>query len=449
MKKISAILLAILMLSAMGCQPTPEAEIVVSKDGKLERILENAPVVTTRYDFPENAKRLFEATDKLTVDIDAAVEIPEVDSYPAYSVDFAPFSAEQANSLIKTLFGDTPVYIKNGIRTSTEIEAEIINLKWVISEIATGNQGGDVDELAEIIADLEAELASSPDSSSDALYDGTMCTDEEGSYLMVYGNLGKEQDATLTIRNYDTTKSALMLFKNGNEYWADGAMNEQAEGVSLTPDGAIEMVSQWLDSAGMDAVYPIFCRVGSVYQSGDIKGSEGYVVICERKIFEIPFTYNLSTTIGGTINSIPDYTQQFNKEKLTFTVDDTGITTIKWENPFSYTVKNENVPLLSFEEMLTHFTQGIKFKYAWIDDGTNSEGTVDAASINVSNIKLGLTVVPEKDNVGRFMLIPAWDFFGTETTYRDGSAGSSAYFDRSFITINAIDGSIIDRNLDY
>ena len=119
------------------------------------------------------------------------------------------------------------------------------------------------------------------------------------------------------------------------------------------------------------------------------------------------------------------------------------------ETPFSYTVKNENVPLLSFEEMLTHFTQGIKFKYAWIDDGTNSEGTVDAASINVSNIKLGLTVVPEKDNVGRFMLIPAWDFFGTETTYRDGSAGSSAYFDRSFITINAIDGSIIDRNLGY
>ena len=132
-KRIAILLITIIAIGAAACQTTPEAEIVVSKDGELERILENAPVVTARYDFPENAKRLFEATDKLTVDIDAAVEIPEADSYPAYSVDFAPFSAEQANSLIKTLFGDTPVYIKNGIRTSAEIEAEIINLKWVMS----------------------------------------------------------------------------------------------------------------------------------------------------------------------------------------------------------------------------------------------------------------------------------------------------------------------------
>lgn len=444
-RTICVVFTVVIMLSIMGCQKTPEKEVVVSKDGKLEEIVESLPIEETiAYTFPQNHSALYEATDKLSVDIDASIQVPANGMFPVYAVTFSPFSEEQASALIDALYGDATVYKEAALRSKAEIEAEIINFKRIVAEVSAGNRDGDLTELEKLIAGLEAELAAAPDSTSEMIYDGTMSSDSEGSFLKVYGNIGKAQDATLEIRNYETSNSAIMLFTNGNEYWVDGEINEQADGLSSSPDDALEVTSQWLEKLGMSDFRPIYCRVGSTYQSGDIKGSEGYVIVCERHIEDMPITYNLSTNGGSSVDDMPDFSKQFNKEKLTFTVDDTGVTTIKWENPISYAVKNENVPLINFEDMLDYLLQGVKYKYAWMGDPNHVEGMADAVIINISQIKLGLAVVPEKDNIGNYMLVPAWDFFGTESSHRGDNADVVRYDDRSFVTINAIDGSIIE-----
>ena len=441
-KFVLFVLLGLMLFTA--CQKTPEQEIVVAKDGKLEQIVMSTPATAIEYTFPQAYKAYHEITDKLSIDIDANVIRPDGSMYPVYTVEYSPFTAEQVNSLIDAIYGDVLVYKQSALRNKEDIEAEIINLKKIAAEVAAGNQQGDLGALEEMIHTLESEWSAAPDLASDTLYDGTMNDDAEGSYLKVYGKLGKEQDATLEIRNYDDSKSAILLFTNGKEYWADGKVNGQAEGLFCTATDAIEQTSQWLKRLGMDDFAPVFCRVGSAYQSGDMKGSEGYVVVCERYIERMPVTYNLNSGTGSSINNTPDFSQRFNKEKLTFTVDDTGITTIKWENPIRYTVKNQNVPLASFEDMLDHLLQDIKYKFAWVENSNGAEGTTDSVAIHISQIKLGLAVVPEKDSMGKYLLVPAWDFFGTESMYQGDDADISAYDDRSFLTINAIDGSIID-----
>lgn len=437
------IILALMISLIAACQPTPEIKNIVAKDGALEEIIENEQAEVLKYDFPQNFNEKYIVTDKLDVDVDADISIPSFSLYPVYNVAFAPFSPEQASSLIKTFFGDTKVYKKSGIRTKDVIEAEIVNWKRLAADVAAGTQNGDLNSYEEIIHQLENELASAPEATADIPYDGLMDSSEEGSYLIVHGNTGHARDATLEIRNYENTNSAFMFYQNGTEYWSDGGVNEQADGLSLTPQDAIDLVSQWLHSAGMDDISPVFCHVGSSYQSGDVKGKEGYVVNCERQIEGIPVTYNLNGIPSGSLNDIPDYHQLFIDEKLTFTIDDTEITTIKWENPFKIEMKNKNVKLLSFEDVAKYFTQGVKYIYSWVEDANGVEGTTDAVTIEVTKIKLGLAVVPEKDKAGNFMLVPAWDFFGTESSLRDGEAGVVAFDDRSFVTINAIDGSII------
>lgn len=444
MKRIAAgMLVFLLCVGGLGCQKTPTQEPVVIKDGKLEEIIADGPVEAPAFDFPQSYTGHYEATDRLSIDIHASLLLPDTTAYPVYSVAFQPFSREQASNLIKSIYGDAPVYMRTALRSSEEIQEEILHLKKIASEIAAGAQNGDVYELEKLIQGLEEELAVSSDT-TDRLYDGSMLTDQEGSYLRVYGNLGKAKDATLEIRNDAAAKNALLLFINGNEYWADGGLDQQAANLSTSPEEALVLAEQFLEQLGLTDVSPVLCRVGSAYTSGDVKGSEGYVVACERYIENIPVTYNLRAKEGGSINSIPDYSQQFNKEKITITLDDTGITTFKWENPICYTVKNSSVALLSLETMLDSLVQGITYQYAWIGDFSGVEESADDVAVVISQIKLGFAVIPEKDHIGSYMLVPAWDFFGTETLHWAEETSTVPYDERSFVTINAIDGSIID-----
>jgi hypothetical protein len=60
-------------------------------------------------------------------------------------------------------------------------------------------------------------------------------------------------------------------------------------------------------------------------------------------------------------------------------------------------------------------------------------------------------VARKKDNPDHLMLVPVWDFLGTRI-WKDTNSGkdvSSGNVNLSFLTINAIDGSVIDRNLGY
>lgn len=443
MKRIGAGMLGLLLcIGGLGCQKTPEQEPVVMRNGTMEEIITGAPEEAPAFDFPQAYAAHYQTTDLLSIDIQASLILPDVTAYPVYAVEFQPFPPEQASNLIKSIYGDTPVYMRSALRSRTEIEEEMLHLKKIAAEVAAGTQNGDVHELEKLIQGLEEELAVSSDT-ADRLYDGFMLTDQEGSYLRVYGNLGKAKDATLEIRNDSATKSAFLLFINGTEYWADGGIHQQAANLSTSPGEALALASQFLEQLGLTDFHPVFCRVGSAYGSGDVKGGEGYVVTCERYIENIPVTYNLRAEGGGSLDDSPNFSQRFNKEKITITLDDTGVTTFKWENPIHYAVKNPSVALLPFGDVLDCLVQGLTYQYAWLGEAGGVERTGEAAGIAISQIKLGFAVIPEKDHIGSYMLVPAWDFFGTETLRWAEETTMARYDERSFVTINAIDGSVI------
>ena len=54
-------------------------------------------------------------------------------------------------------------------------------------------------------------------------------------------------------------------------------------------------------------------------------------------------------------------------------------------------------------------------------------------------------VLQDKNNPLEYILTPVWDFFGSRTT----DYGEFAYTDYSLCTINATDGTVIDRKYGY
>jgi len=90
----------------------------------------------------------------------------------------------------------------------------------------------------------------------------------------------------------------------------------------------------------------------------------------------------------------------------------------------------------------------------WKDTDTNIIGR----EIHITKISLGLAKVPRENDPNRGLLVPAWDFYGYSIDkYSQQEQGgyelneNNEYinnkFMNSYITINAIDGSVIERTI--
>jgi len=74
-----------------------------------------------------------------------------------------------------------------------------------------------------------------------------------------------------------------------------------------------------------------------------------------------------------------------------------------------------------------------------------------SATIQVKQVKLGLSRVTERDVRGEGLLIPVWDFIGDVVmTYDNGGQSQQMKLDDwNLLTVNAVNGDVIDRTLGY
>ena len=129
-------------------------------------------------------------------------------------------------------------------------------------------------------------------------------------------------------------------------------------------------------------------------------------------------------------------------EKLYVDVDAEGIWGLRYDFPIeSPILEEENVAVLSFAEIWRIF--GV------ISPMTIMNYEQYAAAVNnalyIDRIELGYMAVQRKDQPARYQLIPVWDFFG-KRTIKDETYDQ---FNNALLTINAIDGTVIDRNYGY
>lgn len=141
-----------------------------------------------------------------------------------------------------------------------------------------------------------------------------------------------------------------------------------------------------------------------------------------------------------------DETVSWPFEEMLFVYDEDGLVSFDWSAPYEIEdLSSDYVFLLPFSEIQNIFEQMIikKEKDRFIEEGSSLE-------INIDRVCLSYMRVREK-NAAEGTLIPVWDFFGTET-YR-GSGGEDFYIRKgeyeSILTINAMDGTVIDRMYGY
>ena len=116
-----------------------------------------------------------------------------------------------------------------------------------------------------------------------------------------------------------------------------------------------------------------------------------------------------------------------------------GVHSLQWTNPIRVTEQIvEDCDLLSFDQIMDIFAAVAPLSIQHMEGEGNNTLTVTRAT-------LGYMCLQERGKPTSYRLVPVWDFFGIRTFARE-------YYDfhnRPWLTINAIDGTIIDRDLGY
>ena len=120
-------------------------------------------------------------------------------------------------------------------------------------------------------------------------------------------------------------------------------------------------------------------------------------------------------------------------------VNDSGIVGLDYNAPLEITetvVDQSN--LKNFDEIKAAFEKMVMITNAKTDSELDS-----GVMVEIHRVVLGYARISEADSYDTGLLVPVWDFQGKVTN----EYGSE--FADSVMTINAIDGSIIDRSLGY
>lgn len=205
---------------------------------------------------------------------------------------------------------------------------------------------------------------------------------------------------------------------------------------ACTPEEARRRADQivlqvWPDMV-FDSIDPSLDGLNDRYQ-----GQYGYRVYYRRDMGDIPVT-PVSMQIAQYAmqeNTIPPLPY----ERLYVDVDADGIFRLRYEYPAQIgAVVSQETTLLPFSQIMSVFGQIAPLTIASGERGENN-------TLRIDRIMLGFMCIQMKDDPSRYQMIPVWDFFGTYSV----SGDVYSHYMEPRVTINAIDGTVIDRKYGY
>lgn len=128
-------------------------------------------------------------------------------------------------------------------------------------------------------------------------------------------------------------------------------------------------------------------------------------------------------------------------EKLFIDVGENGIFQIQLQHPLQIGDVMGEAALLPFDQIMEVFIRIAPLSIA-ANELNSKFGNQYVNNLYIKEIRLGYMCTMDRDRPERHLLIPVWDFYG-EQEFRDGYY---TFDNQSLFTINAMDGTVIDRD---
>lgn len=353
-----------------------------------------AETIREQVNAPETLQDTFTSnTGRMTIDINAAVIVPDISTL--YEIDVTPrlFNNQELTQLVKGFQQDDPQLVA---------DYQVLVGDWKQYEYKN--------------ADI---------------------------HLTAYGRADNGTWSDVTAKCVIIDETYLTGYMSALQRWHEGPAAHcrytLEEAKAIADQAAAIVAPNYAFSAwGLMELYP---RDGSDTRTKDYDYLEGYQ-FCYTPILEgvqIPYTPNEEESSGLTL-------QPVRQARLYISIMDTGIYEIRWYGAQDIGKKAPVAALLPFEKIY-EIAQMI-LPLAHMEHEKYYE---NAAVLIVDKIQLNYCRVQRRDKPGQFVMTPVWDFFGCRAV--ENEDGTMRMFDinpnNSLLTINAIDGTVIDRQYGY
>ncbi len=511
MKKKSVVFLlaGVMMLSLTGCAGSPENPVV--KEKNLDKMLEQAENTgegaASYHDVLKEVEGNYETYQtqiqddslRVKVDVNARVQVPEVDKLSVYRVRQKKISQEFLDNVRNALTADVSYYegrIKE-TRTKSVIAKEIQEEKDMIAGLKAGKDGLDEEgvqqyksEYEQRLQELEAEYETAVDDvkltdypSDNKIYpiqelykkypkdnfyewEHSIHPDAEvyygisdakdGSYHALFVQNSGDYGNCLRYMNsqygYGMISSAFVeddmkfsvLKKEGEapDFVEAGVGLEKnpeladKEPLTLSEEAARGQADELMQKLNLTDYK---CCESGIYSQ--LVGEENDYY---RDVYKFLYMRNMDGVFVDNSAGLKfvdewkgdEYTKKaWGNEAVVVAVNDNGIVDFRYLTPLSVdeTVV-EKTGIKSFQDIKDTFEQMV------VIENAVEEGNV---LIEVTDVKLVYTRISEKDSFDTGLVVPVWDFEGRITSeYGREEAGN-------ILSINAIDGTVINRRLGY
>lgn len=496
MKRAFIISIAVLLLLSMAaCQATPDKNIIVGKslDEMIDKATQTPPAEETQMQGGTIAEKLgakdtytaelVDAKGKVNIHVNADVQIPDAAGVSVQRVGRGAFTQDQVDVVMDMLMKGEAFSGDDFKPSKSEIQQKILEVQAAKNQASpdTSNGGKKIGraDWDAYLTDLQEQLETAPDTSERIPSTGqlepmTMETDySTGEKLYALAQSDEGGYESLGVYNYDESANFLEytseknnFTKNMGYFWTKEAVEQNSytgiESIESIPDVTITLEQAKAQAEALISalgVENLTCYSADKMYGGSfdmtVDQSEYinprkcvWFLRYTRSVDNVPTTYTVWDCI-----KVEEDTQSapWAYEDMTFAIDDTGIVGFNWRSPYAVAdTVTENSNLISFDEVTDVFETMSLVVNAW--DGIAAYNpNLTAVDITVDHIEFGLTRITEENKRDSGLLVPAWDFFGTLTQIHEVDGETKKYDDGPIpiLTINAIDGSIINRSLGY
>ncbi|MBR0082405.1 MAG: hypothetical protein IJP98_06695 [Clostridia bacterium] len=468
-KRIFILFFAVLLL--FGCQPTPETEIVVGKDqdimiGKAEEeaTYETADPEKLTVDWYERlgapthyTASLVSGGGHLKTEVDAPIVLPDTE-LPIVRIAPVLFSDEDAHRFVTALLGENPQCVDpwgENNRTRASYEKEVLTYKDALEHwneygnLVYGENFETKENFERYLQKLMAQAANAPEKPETF----APTYEWETPHVWTPGGEKRTNDRYLTFLtvNADDSQSRLDIFSssefgNSSVYYQRDIVDDVhypidgtkwQNGLDISEADARAEAECVLATMGLEHLECAFTKSVRVYP-GDVRLD----AVPYRAYWAFVYTMAVNgaqTTFTQQSGVEPnDYARNWEYERCYVLVDDDGVAGLFYNNPcVAQEVTVSAATLLSYEKILDIFEKMVVI----VDN--NADPMDRDEQYCITSVRLGLVSIREQNGEGG-LLVPAWDFLGYRVDENLASFASDERY--SFLTINAVDGSIIKRD---
>lgn len=395
MKKIMAFLLALLLLPLNA----------------------SAETLRDQLGAPETYQNTYYSnTQRTQITVDAAVFVPEVTNIPTYAVTVRDFTAQEAWKLVSLTDPD-----KTWQRDSDEGDLPPEELFY--------ERYGEHDQF---------------ESTGIMLH----LSDPYNAYLLlrndyIVGAFTRQpSQRKLEYEWYDPETN--LFFYPSMSWLHQETVGKTLKGQTLTVEEATDMANAFMEQ--MAPEYELRIVAGTEGEKGDGKVYKhlAYCFAYTRMVGGVPITCVDFDRYSTELNDTP-MAPAPGQELITLVIHENKVVNFVWRDPYEIgDVLQDTTELMPFEQIMDVFgtIAPLSVQHTENDQGQNSKAH---NGMRINEIRLGYMPVLQKDNPNQWELRPVWDFIG----WRILPLATYDWPCWSLMTIDAIDGTVIDRNYGY